>query len=178
VGAADGLAVQGQNLTLLAGRDALGCRSVGELCQRPRAHRGLDRAGVEILQHPADGRGVRHHCADAEQLEDSAAGVVGVLGDRSERARSGQHRARPEQQDRQHTVAYPAGMAWVGDLRERLHQGQRHGRDRRCRDSDLRVIEDGNDRGHLQCGHGFPDVVKDLDTLMITSGPCPCWYPS
>jgi hypothetical protein len=39
------------------------------------------------------------------------------------------------------------------------------------------VIEGGNDRGHLQCGHGLPDVIKDLDTLMITPGPCPFSYP-
>jgi hypothetical protein len=107
VGAADGFAVQGQDLALLAGRDTVGCRSVGELGQHPRAHRGLDRGGVKVLQHPADRRGVGHHRSDAEQFKDRAAGVVGVLADRGERARPGQHRARPEQQDRQHPVAYP-----------------------------------------------------------------------
>ena len=58
-----------------------------------------------------------------------AAGVVGVLGDRGERPRTGQDRARPEQHDRQDPVADPAGMTRVGDLAERLHQGQRHPRD-------------------------------------------------
>ncbi len=39
------------------------------------------------------------------------------------------------------------------------------------------MIEGGNYRGHC-CGHGLPDVVQDLHTLMITSGPCPSWYRS
>ena len=177
VGAAHGLAVQRENLALLAHRDAVGRGSVGKLGQRPRAHRGLDRVRVEVLQDPADGAGVRHHRADPEQVEDGAAGVVGVLGDRGERPRAGQHRARPEQHDRQHAVADPAGMTRVGYLSERLHQGQRHPRDRLAVEAGLRLIEGGNDRGHLQCGHGLPDVVKDLDTLMITSGPCPSLHP-
>src|SRR4051794_7405615 len=68
-------------------------------------------------------------------------------------------------------------MTRVGDLSERLDQGQRHPRDRLAVEAGLRLIEGGNDRGHLQCGHGFPDVVKDFDTLMITSGPCPSLHP-
>jgi hypothetical protein len=90
------------------------------LGQRPRAHRGLDRVWVEVLQDPADGRLVRHHHTDPEQVEDGAAGVMGVLGDRGERPRPGQDGARPEQQDRQHIVADPAGFPWVGDLAQRL----------------------------------------------------------
>jgi DNA invertase Pin-like site-specific DNA recombinase len=125
----------------------------------------------------AIGAGVRHYRADPEQVEDGAAGVVGVLGDRGERPRAGQDRACPEQHDRQHPVADPAGVTRVGYLSERLHQGQRHPRDRLAVEAGLRLIEGGNDRGHLQCGHGLPDVVKDLDTLMITSGPCPSLHP-
>ena len=92
--------------------------------------------------------------------------------------RPGEHRARPQQQDRRHTVAYPAGLARVGDLREGLDQGQRDGRDRLTVEDDLRVIKSGNNRGHLQRGHGLPGVIKDLDTLMITAGPCPSSYRS
>jgi len=68
-------------------------------------------------------------------------------------------------------------MARVGDLGERLDQRQRRFWDGLRREGDVRVIEGSNDRGHWQCGHGLPDAVKDLDTLMITSGPCPSWYP-
>jgi hypothetical protein len=133
------------------------------LRHRPGAHRRFDRVRVEVLQDLADGGGVRHDRADAEQVEDGAAGVVGVFGDRGERPRPGQRRARPEQQDRQHPVADPAGPARVGDLGEGLDQRQRRPRDRFAVEGDLRMIEGGNDRTHLQCGHGLPDVVKDLE---------------
>src|SRR4051812_9094147 len=110
-------------------------------------------------------------------VEDAAAGVVGVLADRGERACPGQHRARPQQQYRRHTVASPARFPRVGNLTEHLDQRQRHRRDGLRVEADLRMIEGGNDRGHLHSGHGLPDVIKDLDTLMITSSPCPSWYP-
>ena len=42
----------------------VGSGLVGELGQRPCAHRGLDRARVEVLQDPADGWLVRHHHTD------------------------------------------------------------------------------------------------------------------
>ena len=150
VGAAHGLAVHGQDLALLARRDTVRRGCLGELGQRPGPHRGLDRDRVEIGQDPADGAGVRHDRADPEPVEDAAAGVVGVLADRGERARPGQHRARPQQQDRRHTVADPAGFTRVGNRTERLDQGQRHRRDGLRVEADLRVIEGGNDRGHLQ----------------------------
>jgi hypothetical protein len=119
-------------------------------------------APVEVLQDPADGRGVRHHRADAEPLEDRAAGAMGVLADRGERPRPGQDRARPEQQDGWHTMADPAGVAWVGDLGERLHQRQRGNRRGVRVEGDLRMIEGDNDRGDCWCGHGLPDLIKDL----------------
>ena len=68
-------------------------------------------------------------------------------------------------------------MTRVGNLTERLDQRQRRHRGRTRVEGGLRVIEGGNDRGHLQCGHGLPDVIKDLDILMITSGPCPSCIP-
>ena len=149
VGAAHGLAVQRENLALLAHRDTVGRGPVGKLGQRPGAHRGLDRVRVEVLQDPADGRGVRHHRADPEPVEDRAAGVVGVLADRGERPRPGQHRARPEQHDRQHAVADPAGLTRVGDLARtpRPATTPQPARSPRSR-ADLRMIEGGNDRGH------------------------------
>jgi hypothetical protein len=97
----------------------------------------------------------------------------GVLGDRGERARPGQYRARPQQQDREHIGAYPPGLARVGNLAQRVGQGQRRGWGPLAVESDLRVIEGGNDRGPVQCGHGLPDAIKDSDTLMITPSPCP-----
>jgi hypothetical protein len=120
---------------------------------------------------------VRHDRADPDPVQDGPAGVVGVLTDRGERTRPGQHRARPEQQDRHHTVAYPAGMTRVGNLTQRFNQGQRRHRGGIWTEGDLRVIKGGNDRGHLQCGHGLPDVIKDLGILMITSSPGPPSYP-
>jgi hypothetical protein len=129
VGAAHGLAVHREDSALLTHGDTVGRRSVGELGQDPGSHRGLDRVRVEVLWDPADGRGVRHDRADPESVEDGAAGVVGVLGDPGERPRPSQHRARPQQQNRHHTVAYPAGVARVGDLTERVDQRQRHRRD-------------------------------------------------
>ena len=70
-------------------------------------------------------------------------------------------------------MAYPAGMTRVGNLTERLNQGQRRHWSSTWVETDLRMIESGNDRGHLQRGHGLPDVIKDLGILMITSSPGP-----
>ena len=91
---------------------------------------------------------MRHHGADPEPLEDRAAGVMGVLADRGERPRPGQHRTCPEQHDRQHTVADPAGLARVGDLCERLDERQRGNRRSVRVEGDLPMIQGGNDRGH------------------------------
>jgi hypothetical protein len=60
-----------------------------------------------------------------EPVKDGAAGVVSVLADRGERARPGQHRARPQQQDRRGTVAYSAGLARIGDRGKGIDQGER-----------------------------------------------------
>jgi hypothetical protein len=32
------------------------------------------------------------------------------------------------------------------------------------------MIESGNNRGHLQCGHGLPGVIKDLLKSSLVSG--------
>ena len=74
-------------------------------------------------------------------------------------------------------MADPAGVARVGDLGEGLDQRQRDNRRGARVEGDLRVIEGGNDRGHYWCGNGLPDLIKDLDTLMITSGPVPAPVP-
>jgi hypothetical protein len=66
----------------------LGCKAG----QGPRAQRGIYRVGVELLQDPPDGRLVRGDRADLQLVEDVAAGVVGVLGDRGIRAGTGEHR--------------------------------------------------------------------------------------
>lgn len=92
--------------------------------------------------------------------------------------RTGQHRACPQQQDRQHTMAYPTDLAWVGNLTERLNQRQRDRRGGLAVERDIRLIEGGDDRGHLRRGHGIPDVIKDLDTPMITPDPCPSLHRS
>ncbi len=60
-------------------------------------------------------------------------------------------------------MAYPPGLARVWDLAQRVDQGQRRSWGGLAVESDLRVIEGGNNRGHLQCGHGLPDVIKDLE---------------
>jgi hypothetical protein len=146
---------RGEYLALLTRRDTLGRRPVGELGQNPGPHRGLDRGRVEVLHDPADGRGVRHDRADTERVEDRAGGVVGELGDRGERARPGQYRARPQQQDREHVVAYPPGLARVGNLAQRVDQGQRRSWGGLAVESDLRVIEGGNDRDTCSAGTGF-----------------------
>jgi hypothetical protein len=121
VRAAHGLAVHGEHLALLRRRDTVRRGCLGELGQGPGAHRGLDCGRVEVLQDPADSAGVWHDRADPEPVQDGAAGVVGVLADCGERPRPGQYRARPQQQDRRHTVTDTAGLAWVGDLAERVN---------------------------------------------------------
>jgi hypothetical protein len=40
---------------------------------------------------------VRHARTDPEQIQHDLSGVVGVLGDRDERTRAGQYRARADQ---------------------------------------------------------------------------------
>ena len=123
---------------------------------------GLDRVWVEIGQNPADGAGVWHDRADAEGVEDAAPGVVGVLGDRAERPRPGQHRACPKQQDRRQTVADSAGVTRVGtSAKASIRDNATVGTVSRV-EGDLRMILGGFDRGHLQCGHGLPGVIKDF----------------
>jgi hypothetical protein len=73
VGASHGLAVQDEDLALLAHRHRVGSGLVDELRQDPRAHRGLDLDGVEIPQDPADRGAVGHDRADPEPVEDGAA---------------------------------------------------------------------------------------------------------
>ena len=41
----------------------------------------------------------------------------------------------------------------------------------------LGMIESGNDRGHLQCGHGLPDVIKDFRHPHDHVGPVPVLVP-
>ena len=125
-------------------------------------HCGLDRVWVEIGQNPADGAGVWHDRADAEGVEDAAPGVVGVLGDRAERPRPGQHRACPKQQDRRQTVADSAGVTRVGtSAKASIRDNATVGTVSRV-EGDLRMILGGFDRGHLQRGHGLPGVIKDF----------------
>jgi hypothetical protein len=39
------------------------------------------------------------------------------------------------------------------------------------------VIQGGDDRGHCKCGHGLPDVIKDVRHLHDHVGPCPFSHP-
>jgi hypothetical protein len=64
--------------------------------------------------------------ADPEPVQGRGADVVGVLGDRHERSRTGQHRARPEQQHAEHPVAHPAGRPRIRHRRQRVDQRQRN----------------------------------------------------
>jgi hypothetical protein len=68
---------------------------------------------------------VRHHRAHPERAQHGVTGVVGVLGDRDERPVAGQHRARPDEQHREHAVADPSGRPRVRDHGQGVDQGQR-----------------------------------------------------
>ena len=91
--------------------------------------------------------------------------------------RTGQDRARPEQQDRQHTVAYPAGLPRVGNLAQRFNRRQHRYWDDLWREGDLQLIQGGDDRGHCKCGHGLPDVIKDIRHPHDHVGRCPFSHP-
>jgi len=84
MGTTNRLAVHRQDPAPLAGRHPVRPGCLGKLGLDPGPHCGVDRVRVEIGQNPADGAGVWHDRADAEGVEDGAAGVVGVLGDRGE----------------------------------------------------------------------------------------------
>jgi hypothetical protein len=126
---------------------------------------------------------VPYHLTHAERRKYEAAGVVGVLSDRGERARPGQHRALPEQQHREHTMAYPTRFTRIENLGEGLHQ-------RRHRRTGLGAASTAiaSSRSTSICsraatigdtdnaGTGLSEVIKDFDTLMITSDPCPSWH--
>jgi hypothetical protein len=123
-----------------------------------------------------------YHLTHAERRKYEAAGVVGVLSDR-ERARPGQPRALPEQQHREHTMAYPTRFTRIENLGEGLHQ-------RRHRRTGLGAASTAiaSSRSTSICsraatigdtdnaGTGLSEVIKDFDTLMITSDPCPSWH--
>jgi hypothetical protein len=93
-----------------------------QLRQHPGPQRGFQRHRIDLLQDPPKRRLVRHRLADAERGQHRHTGVVGVLGDRGERPRPGQYRARPEQQHREHTMADPPRLTGIRHFRQRFYQ--------------------------------------------------------
>jgi hypothetical protein len=101
---------------------------------------------------------VRPDRTDPRHTQHRQAGVVGVLGDRDERAGNGQDRTRADQQRGKHTRAHPAHRVRISTA-----AGASSSDDASC-STPISVIT-FSARARLPDDQGF-------DTLTITSRPC------
>ena len=74
--------------------------------------------GVQVLEHPPDGRLRRQGLSDlkAQGLQIGGGQVRGVLPCRCQAPTTGQHPRHGQGQHRRQVMAYPAPVAWVGDV--------------------------------------------------------------
>ena len=91
--------------------------------------------GVQVLEHPPDGRLRRKSLSDlkAQGLQVGGGQVRGVLPYRCQAPATGQHPRHGQGQHRRQVMAYPAPVAGIGKVPENLGQGlaRQEGRDQR-----------------------------------------------
>jgi len=81
--------------------------------------------GVQVLEHPPDGRLRRKSLSDlkAQGLHFGGGQVRGVLPYRCQAPTTGQHPRDGQGQHRRQVMAYPAPVAGIGKVPENLGQG-------------------------------------------------------
>jgi hypothetical protein len=162
MGAAHGLAVHGQDPALLAGRHPIRRWCLGKLGLDPDPHRGLDRDRVQIGQN----RRMVQACGTTVPTPSRSRMVWPVSWAYSAIAANERAPVSTAHAPNSRIAATPwripralrgSGTAAKASTRDNATAGTVL-----TIEGDLRVIEGGNDRGDLQCGHGLPDVIKDL----------------
>ena len=115
-GLAHGLAVHRNDCSSF---DGAGTRT------EPGPHMSVEVRGVQVLEHPPDGRLRRKSLSalKAQGLQVGGGQVRGVLPYRCQAPATGQHPRHGQGQHRRQVMAYPAPVAGIGKVPENLGQG-------------------------------------------------------